>query len=225
MLNLEQIRAFVRGHMDIEVEDLPDAVLDVFIREGSKRIERAEKRWPFYAKRWTYSTVADTDEVDFTDIGTDVSQIQAIKGPRWRLKYIGMDIADEVFPENITSTSEPTYWSVENETLFLMPVPDGAYSLQIRGYRKAADWMAGGAGAVPDLPVDLHNTVATWALAKAYAQQDDPEMASVYERQFADELNLFRRRMHDTPPAQPLVANGGFGSERSLGRMRYSWEF
>jgi hypothetical protein len=224
-LTLDQIRAFVRGHIDIEEEDLPNDVLDVFIREGSKRIERAEKRWPFYAKRWTYTTVSGQSSVEFAAIDDgDIREISAIKGPQWRLTHIGQDLADEVWPESTTQTGEPTHYSIENEVLYFWPEPGDSYELTIRGYRTAVDWVAQGAGAEPDLPDELHNTVATWALARAYAQQDDPEMAALYERQFADEVTLYRNRLHDAPAPQPVVLNGG--SRRSTqGRLRYDWEF
>lgn len=222
-MNLQQIRDFVRGHMDIEAEDLPDAVLDVMIREGSKRVERAENRWPFYAKRWTYETVDGTDEIDFSEVASDIESIQSIKGPRWVLQFVGQDYAAGRWPDNVTSEGEPTHWGVEYETLYLWPTPDDAYSLTIRGYRTPTDWVANGAGAEPDLPNDLHNTVAMWALARAYEQQDDPEMASIFERKFADEINLFRRRINDTPPAQPLVLNGRSTPGDPL-RMRFDWE-
>lgn len=223
-LTLDQIRAFVRGHMDIEEDDLPNDVLDVFIREGSKRIERAEKRWPFYAKRWEYTTASGTAEIPFSTIGADLREISAIKGPQWRLTHIGQDLADEVWPESTTQTGEPTHFSIENETLYLWPEPGDTYVLIVRGYRTATDWVADGAGAEPDLPDELHNTVATWALARAYGQQDDPEMASLYERQFSDELTLYRNRLHDSPAPQPIVLN--HGSRRSTaGRLRYDWEF
>lgn len=222
-MNLQQIRDFVRGHMDIEAEDLPDAVLDVMIREGSKRVERAENRWPFYAKRWTYDTAAGVDEIDFSLIGSDVDTIQSVKGPRWNLTYVGLDYADARWPENVLSESEPTHWSADYRTIYLWPTPNQAYTLTLRGYRKPIDWVANGAGAEPDLPNDLHNTVAMWALARAYEQQDDPEMASIFERKFADEINLFRRRINDAPPAQPLVLNGRSTPGDPL-RLRFDWE-
>lgn len=222
-MHLQAIRDFVRGHMDIEAEDLPDVVLDVMIREGSKRVERAENRWPFYAKRWVYDTAAGVDEIDFSLIGSDVESIQSIKGPRWALRYVGQDWAADAWPENVASSSEPTHWSVEYQTLYLWPIPNDVYSLIIRGYRTPVDWVAQGAGAEPDLPNDLHNTVAMWALARAYEQQDDPEMASIFERKFADEINLFRRRINDTPPAQPLVLNGRSTPVDPL-RMKFDWE-
>ena len=219
-LNKQQIRDFVRSHMDIEIEDLPDAVLDVFIAEGFHRIVRAEKRWPFYVKRWSISTVADTDEYNLDTVAADIREIASIKGERYTLKWIGSDTADVLWPVDGTHTAEPTHWVVEDRTLLLYPSPGEAYDLVVRGYRIPADFGAAAAGDEPDLPLDLHNTVAVWALAKAYLQQEDPEMAAVYERQFADELNLMRRRLNDTPAAQPLIAGGGHYGRRSIG-MRF----
>lgn len=225
-LNKQQIRDFVRSHLDIETEDLPDAVLDVFIAEGFQRIVLAEKRWPFYVKRWTLNTVASTASYDIPDSFTDVKEISSIVGPLWTLKWIGIEDADRKFPTSVVTESDPVYWSVENETLYLWPTPADAVALTVKGYRKPTDFGAAAAGDEPDLPDEFHNTVAIWALAKAYMQQDDPEMASVYERQFADELGMFRRRFHDTPAPQPLVMNGTGHRpfNTSLG-LRYDWEF
>jgi hypothetical protein len=67
--------------------------------------------------------------------------------------------------------------------------------------------------------------VATWALSKAYAQQEDPELSALYERQFSDELNEYRRRLTITPHEQPMILNGG-STRRStiLARPRWAWE-
>jgi hypothetical protein len=223
-LNLQQIRDFVRSHLDIEIEDLTDDVLDVFIAEGFQRCYRAERRWPFYLKRWTLSTTAAEDTYDLDDVASDIEEIAAIKGPRWNLKWLGADESDWAWPDNVTQSSEPTHFNLEHRTLYLYPTPDDVYSLTLKGYRKPTDWIGAGAGAEPDIYEDLHNTIAKWALAMAYQQQDDPEMASIFERQFADELNLFRRRLNATPMPQPLVMNGNGRRSRPLA-MRYDWEF
>lgn len=222
-LNLQQIRDYVRSHLDIEIEDLPDAVLDVFIAEGFHRCFRAERRLPFYRKRWDLTTTASTSAYELTSIAEDIEEIAAIQGPRYNLRWIGADEADRAFPLNVTSEAEPYFFTVEGDTLYLYPTPNDAYNLVVKGYRTPADLIAGGTGAEPDLPVDLHNTVATWALARAYGQQDDPEMASMYERQFADEINLFRRRLNSMPMQQPIVLNGGSGVG-TPSRLRYDWE-
>jgi hypothetical protein len=224
---LQQIRDYVRSHIDLELEDLPDAVLDVFVREGSKRVERAEKRWPFYEAEYTFATVSGTEDYDIEGtFGTALSEITSIVTPEHGpIRWIGRDVADTHFPLGSDATGEPVAFSEWAGTLRLYPTPDAAYTLQVRGYRESSDWVADGAGGVPDLPGDLHNCIAQWALARAYAQQDDPEMAQLFERQFADELNFFRRRLNDSPPAQPLVMNGTRSTARRItGRLAYDWE-
>jgi hypothetical protein len=224
-MTLADIRDFVRTHLDVDDDDLPNSLLDSFIREGSVRIERAEKRWPFYAESWTLDTVADTSEYTFASIGDgDVDQIQSIRSTNYTLEWLGRDESFRYYPPNTTASGEPRYWSVWGTTLKLHPTPDGVYSLAILGFRKPVDWVALGAAEEPDLPEDLHNTVATWALARGYSHQDDPEMAAFYMDLHAAELDQIRRRLVDTPAHQPLVLNGRADTSFTLGRPRYDWE-
>lgn len=224
-LNLQQIRDYVRVHLDVEIEDLPDAVLDIFIREGSKRIERAEDRWPFYEATFPLATVAAQRDYAFTDISATLESIHSIRGEQWELKNLGVDQGDRRWPRNIQQTAEPSHFAVWNKTLRLYPDPDLTYNLIIRGYRKPDDWVDEGAGAEPDMPDELHNTVALWALSRAYNQQEDPELGGIYERLFSDELNEFRRRIaaEETRP-QPLVLNSQTRVPLLPYRMRYDWE-
>lgn len=224
-LSLDQIRTYVRTHIDLDDEDLPDSLLDLFIREGSKRIEKASSRWPFYESAWTLATVAGQRDYPFSAIGTDLDQIAAVAHDQAPLEYIGSDLYSILNPVSATSQSRPQRFAWWNSTLSLWPTPDAAYTLYIRGYRKPTDWVSNGAGAQPDLPDELHNTVATWALAKAYIQQEDPELGQLYERQFVDELTEFKRRIAETPHPQPLVLNATPMSRQGpFGRMRFDWE-
>lgn len=226
-LNLQQIRDYVRNHIELEIDDLPDSVLDVFIREGSKRVEKAETRWPFYEESWTLTTAIGTRNYALTGAvptATAVDQLTNVQGPKWNLVWIGREQYDVLNPPDFTSQSEPTHVALWDSELWLSPTPDAAYTLTLRGYRKPTDWVANGAAAQPDLPDELHNTVATWALSRAYAQQDDPELAAVYERQFGEELNEFRRRIVETPHLQPVILNRGHRPRSLFGRLRYDWE-
>lgn len=223
-MDLQEIRDYVRSHLDIEVEDLPDVVLDVFIRDGSKRIERAEERWPFYEVTYDFPTIAGQRDYAFTDINSELDSIHSIRGEQWELKYLGQDTGDKRWSRNIQQTAEPTHFSTWGTTLRLYPDPDGAYDLIVRAYRKPIDWVAQGSGASPDLPNELHNTVATFALAKAYYQQEDLELGAQYERQFADELNMYRRRLNNTPQPQPLVMNSSRKFPLLPIRLHYDWE-
>ncbi len=223
-MNLQQIRDYVRSHLDIEVEDLPDILIDVMIREGSKRIERAEERWPFYETQYDLQTVAGQRDYPFADIDVNLREIHGIRGEQWELRWIGVDTGDKRWSRNLQQTSEPSHYTVWNETLRLYPDPDGAYDMIVRAYRAPTDWVSQGAGAEPDMPDELHNTVAMWALSRAYYQQEDLELGAIYERLFADELGEFRRRIASTPLAQPLIANSSPNVPLLPVRMRYDWE-
>lgn len=225
-LTLQQIRDYVRTHIDIEVEDIPDTLMDVFIREGSKRIERAEDRWPFFEKVFPLTTVAaQRDYLFVTDIAADLQSIHSIRGEQWELKNLGVDQGDRRWPRNIQQTAEPSHYAVWNKTLRLYPDPNDAYDLLIRGYRTPTDWVTAGAGSTPDLPDELHNTVALWALSRAYNQQEDPELGAVYERMFSDELNEYRRRIAaDDARPQPIVLNSRPSVPLLPYRMHYDWE-
>jgi len=228
-LTLQQMRDYLRTHLDLEVEDLPDQLIDAWAREGSKRVERAEARWPHFEKFYTFTFDVNASGLyPFSGIGGDLDQIANIvygSGNFPPIHWIGIDAFQEMLAARPSATGRPEYYSTWNDNVTLFPTPDVSYNTTIRGYRSAVDWVAAGAGGTPDLPDELHNTVMTWALSKAYAQQEDPEMASFYERQFADELNEMRRRLVIAPQQQPLVLNSGhLRGESLLRRPRFDWE-
>jgi len=227
-LSLQQIRDYVRAALDLEIEDMPDVLLDMYIREGSKRIERAEPRWPFYEVLTSWPlTVNPFLAYPLTSIVANLDQVASISlenfGP---LKWVGADVYSELQAQSPDAAGRPVYYTQWGVNLLFHPTVDATYNTIVRGYRSATDWVAAGAGEQPDMPDELHNTVATWALSKAYAQQEDPELSALYERQFADELNEFRRRLLVTPPQQPLVLNGGAlrNDNNMLMRPRFDWE-
>ena len=45
------IRAAVRSITDLDTDDLPDSLLNLYIRDGYYRILDTEKRWPFWSIR------------------------------------------------------------------------------------------------------------------------------------------------------------------------------
>jgi hypothetical protein len=47
------------------------------------------------------------------------------------------------------------------------------------GYRRPSDWMAAGAGAVPDFPEEFEDALLAWTLYKAHGHQDDTELAAM----------------------------------------------
>jgi hypothetical protein len=225
-MDLAAIRDFVLTHTDLDSEDLPDRLLDAFCREASRKIERAEKRWPMYESQWTLNTETGVAAYDLTslasatsDVCRDVSGVSADGKP---LRWVG---PDEARAAAITSgTSGPRAWSQWGNAVTLYPTPSSDAVLDVYGYRAPRDWVAAGSGAEPDMDPDLHLTLATWVLSRAYAQQEDTELASYFAQTFDQELEAFRRRYVDSPPAQPFVLGQGRNESMPFDRLRYPWE-
>lgn len=222
-MDLQAIRDFVRTHMDLDTEDLPDTMLDTFCREASRKVERAEKRWPMYEAAWTLATEAGISTFDISALDPEVREISSVTTPTQRLRWLGPDEASTGFLNDATR-NEPRAWSLWGSTLTVFPIPDKVHTLTILGYRQPKDWVADGAGAEPDMHSDLHLTVATWVLSRAYAQQEDMELAAYFAQAFDNELETFRRRFVDTPAPQPLILGRGRAATAPFGRLRYDWE-
>jgi len=221
-LSLQQIRDYVREHMDLEPDDLPDTVLDVFIREGSRKVESSEQHWPFYETFFSHVTTAGNPFLLKSAIDPTLKRIQEMTdGENGRpLQWISIAEAEEFEGQS----GRPLYISEWGDVGFLFPTPDAAYSFTVFGYRHQLDWVASGAGAVPDMPEPLHNTVALWALHRAYGQQEDPDMASMYRQMFDQELNEQGRRLTEMPLSRPLIMNRRGKPAHRRGRPRFDWE-
>lgn len=223
---LQDIRDHVRGVMDVDDVDLTDDVLDVYIRQGSHRIEKATHNWPLYENDFSFTTVANTSDYTFATIGATLALPSRLRGPNHEMVYIGPDEADRSYPRNVTTTGDPYYWTVRGRTtLTVYPTPNAAYTINIRGYRTPTDWVSLGTGGTPDMPDEFQDLLALWALNRAYAQQEDLELATFYAEAFNTELRLLTDREDGAPPAQPLLLNARASAQTlSLSRGRWPWE-
>ena len=104
-------------------------------------------------------------------------------------------------------------------------------TIYARGYKSPATFGAGVSDATEpsDLPDPFHIVVATYGIARAYEQQEDPTMAAQYFQIFNQELDNLKARYDDMPAPQPVLLNSRNASRwRSQvllpNRLRYSWE-
>ena len=73
------LRDTVRDITDLDVEDLPDSLLNLYLRDGYYRILDLEKRWVFLEKSFTFSTVAEQRAYTISAFTADpMSQIVSI---------------------------------------------------------------------------------------------------------------------------------------------------
>jgi len=234
-VDISTMRSYIRSVVDIDSSDIADDTLNRFLGEGYDKIVYSEKRWPFYEAESTFSTVVDQKDYTLAAVGTSVTnglrELAAMKTDNHVLTFVGRDEGDIVYPLQSNTTGAAWWWSWWAETVRLYPTPGSVYTVYFRGYQNPTAFGAGVGDSVEpsDLPDPFHILVATYGIARAYEQQEDPAMAAQYFGMFASELENLTGRYADTPAPQPLLLNSRSASRwRSQvilpNRLRYSWE-
>lgn len=128
------MRDHVRNVAEITVNDISDATMNTFIREGYDIIVYSEKRWPFYEVAVTFDTVASQKDYTVAEVGTNLSfahdgvtfegavaplnvgvrEVASMKTDNHVLEYVGYDVGDILYPLNSNTTGRPWYWSMWN---------------------------------------------------------------------------------------------------------------
>ena len=225
---LQDYRDLIRTTMDLGAADIPDSLVDEWVRDAATKCQTARQRWPFYESQWSFNTVASTATYAFGVIQSadnHIAEVVRLKGPTRDLEFQPIRVRDAM---NQTVGSEtvgsPRYWSLwPDSTIVLDPVPDAVEAIQVHGYTEPSDWVSDGASAVSDMPDMFDTVILNWATGRAYAQQDEPQ-TSVYYLDLAqlrlEELKLW---FDDPMPLNDTILNGGW-RRMSLGDPRISWE-
>jgi hypothetical protein len=229
------MRSYVRSVVDIDSSDITDDTLNRFFGEGYDKIVYSEKRWPFYEVATTFTTVADTKDYTLATVGASVAtglrEIAALRTDNHVITFVGRDEGDVVYPLDSNSSGDSWWWSFWADSVRLYPTPGSGKTVYVRGYKNPTAFGAGSSdGTEPsDLPSPFHILIATYGIARAYEQQEDPGMAVQYFGLFEQEFDNLKARYDDCPAPQPLVLNGLSASRwRSQAilpnRLRYFWE-
>lgn len=205
---LADVRAAVRTQADLDAEDLPDATVDAFIREGFERTYATEQRWPFFQYTWTLDQF-DVDDFIILPTPPDyeldvVARLHNSDGES--LLMLDQSYAEDRF-EN-SPDGEPRYFSIWGERLSLWPRPtDVARTFTLRGWRKPK-WTGVGTEEL-DGDERLHQAIVHYAVALAYAQIEDPEQESTYMRRWETLVATYRRDVTRPNYHEPIVLSGG----------------
>lgn len=234
-MDISTMRSYIRSVVDIDTSDISDDVMNRFLGEAYDVIVYSEKRWPFFEVSATFNTVAGQKDYTVAAVGTGVTnglrEIAALRTDNQVLEYLGRDDGDVIYPLNSNTTGNPWYWSFWADSVRLYPTPGSIDTVYVRGYKDPAAFGAGVSdGTEPsDLPEPFHMVLATYGIARAYEQQEDPTMSAQYFSIFNQELDNLRARYEDMPAAQPVRLNSRSASRWMSQsylprRLRYSWE-
>ena len=229
-LTVQDIYDFVWTHLDVDDSDLPESLLDHWMKDAHIRIISFFDESPTWLQEeYTFSTAVDVQGYDLDDIGTiPLHVVDEIRSPNFSLTPRSHRQVREQYRVDAPS-GRPQEFSQWGRTIYLWPKPSSIEVFYILGIRNPDYSWVGEVAEEPDLPEEFHQLIAQWTLSRAYAQQDDPEMANFFREEFARELKNVASRWMSNLTALPLIMNGGrrheaYRTQRNLGALIYDWE-
>lgn len=210
-MDVTAIRAYVRNHLEVDDEELPDNLLNVYLQDAFERTMASDNRWPRNEFIWNVSKVLDAWKVSLPPDVLIPAIISVTAGDAFhRLTYITQENAEDLFTHNnVIAEGVPVYWSTWGRELSLWPNPGlhVSYDLVVRGYRQPV-WN-NAASAIPDIDERLHPAIAYYAMSLVYAAQEDEILEGVYIARWDRDVKSFMGAIMDPPRHRPLVLNGG----------------
>ena len=213
-MNLDELRTVVRTQTQTTAGDLPDPTIDSYLRQGFERTINAETRWPFYEQHWDLSLLAGEYMMALPgDVNPPGIMALYDTTNGFRLTQIAAEYGDDHFAGPQVGTISPVMFSVWGNTLYVWPrvqtsSVDRPYRL--RGYRKPLLWL--NASNEPDCDERLHLPLTHYAVALAYAQQEDETLETTYMDRWQRDVEMAHRAIMEPRHQRPLVMAGSIDS-------------
>lgn len=175
-MNVQEIRNAVRDQLDLEVADLKDGLIDLYMLEGFQQTTANENRWPWLEQDWTVNATWDGAPIPLpADVGVVASVIGA---DGVALEHVSHEDAEEYYSGEGVGT--PSLYSMWGGSLYLWPGSDAVQAYTVRGWRMLReDWFEQPA-LEPDCDPRLHASLVHYAISRAYAQQEDDVLSGFY---------------------------------------------
>jgi hypothetical protein len=210
-ITLTTLRTQVRAMADLDEEDLPDAIIDQFAREGFQRIYALERRWPYLQESYTFNTVASQREYTISTIG-DIREIISVVDSSTsgnRLTLIDYNNAEDIWLGNTDVPSRPYFFSFWDKKLQLWPKPDAIYPIVLRAFRNPVyTWLSNTEETI-DLDEWFHALLPYFVLARVYQRQEDAQLSQMYLNSFEQGVGLARRDLMKASSSQPVIMSAG----------------
>jgi len=210
-ITLTTLRSQVRDMADLDENDLSNAVIDQFAREGFQRIYALERRWPILQETYTFNTVANQRQYTISTIG-DIREIISVVDTSTqgaRLTLIDYNDAESIWLGNLDVASRPYFYSFWDKQIWLWAKPDIVYPMTVRAFRNPVyTWLSDITENI-DLDEWFHAILPYFVLARVYQRQEDSELANMYMKSFEEGVAFARRDLMKASSAQPVVMSGG----------------
>ena len=216
MATLGDLRALVRTQTETTDSELPNGTLDWYLQQAFDRTVAAENTWPSYEAWWNLTLPAGEQLIPIPsdcNRASINSLVDANDGyPDLRLNMVDYETAEDFYQRaNTTFSTYPFEYSIWAGQFHMWPRPNftEARTYILRGHRFPIDWVSKGDNEQVDADPRLHLPLAHYAIALAYAQQEDETLEQVYMGRWQRDVEAARGAIMEPSRQQPLGFGGG----------------
>ena len=111
--NLAKFRELIRLTLDLDATDLPNTLVDEWVRDGATRAQTRRQEWPFFQYDWTFTGETNKSNYTFTEIeeedgsGNEIAEIRQVRGPSWDLRWQDIATRDRYRSRDSDSQAAP----------------------------------------------------------------------------------------------------------------------
>lgn len=211
------IRSAVRSIMDLDATDLPDSIINLYMRDGYQHIINLERRWRFLEHSFSFNAVVGQRSYNIDQITAqplrEIISIVINDTTGNRLELVSFDEAESRYTGALDTPNRPLFYAVWNDQLHLFPKPDYPYVLNVRAYRDPIDWVTG--NTYVDAAESLHFPIVYYIVSRVYQTQENMQMAQMYKQSFDETVSIARKDLTRPDSAAPLVLSGGKTGHRT----------
>lgn len=209
-MNLTELRTAVRAQTQTTQGDLADPIVDSFLQQAFERTINGESQWPFYETHWDVSLDPQQSTIPLP-LNVNQAGVMALYDMTnmFRLTQVGPEFADDHYAGQQVGTTHPLQFAMWGGYIHLFPrvqLSDDARPYRVRGYRYPMTWLA--ADNSPDCDARLHVCLIHYAVALAYAQQEDETLETSYMDRWMRDAEMARKVIMEPRHHRPLVYAG-----------------
>lgn len=206
-MNLSELREYVRDQTQTVEDELPNATIDRYLQEAFDRTIALNNAWPFFQKTWQITQAEGATTMTLPS-DANYSELIGLYNPNgWRTEFMTHSEAREIYGALTVTRVGYSRFSVWDDTIYLWPAvaADSATVWELVGHRRPTDWIASGPSAEPDCDARLHQPFAHYAVALAYAQQEDEQLEATYMKRYSADVLAARDAIMKPASDRPLI--------------------
>jgi hypothetical protein len=183
-----------------------------FINDANREICN-RYQWDFMESSANLSTVIGTQNYTLSGIASDLQQVVNLRitSPDTYEGWLAPMTAEDFDRYNADPTSQangtPTHYYFWNNSVYLFPVPDQVYTIQVR-YIKVPTTLT--TADQPDIPEEFQEVVTLGALYRAMQTNDNFDQALVIKNQMDTQVVDMLKRLRTQPTGSPRIMTTGY---------------